>query len=215
MFYSKHADTTLQVLGKVLGYSSISTKSPDYSDSQISQTNDYNTLCIALQDKLLNLPPLFTSTWLSDAFITLFGYLCYILTQCGIYIYISFLTNYHDTYKIFKLISIKHNLKQIITLLRSIAHGFFKIITAEMVIDLKDSQRTLPPNKSSYQLSTIIENPSDDSSDNSDDPIKTSNNSSRCISPTLFFTTSKTTSKHDKIQFIPKTKKPFKSIYLL
>ena len=45
----------------------------------------YSTLRIGLHDKLLNLTPLFTPAWFSDAFIALFGYPCYILTQCGIY----------------------------------------------------------------------------------------------------------------------------------
>ena len=48
---------------------------------------------------------------------------------------------------------------------------FLNIITAEMANDLKDShaRRPLPPIKSSHQLSTIIENPLDESFDNSGD----------------------------------------------
>ena len=37
----------------------------------------YNTLPIGFYDKLINATPLFTPTWFSDAFITLFGYPCY------------------------------------------------------------------------------------------------------------------------------------------
>ena len=40
---------------------------------------------VGLHDKFLNVTPLFTPTWFSDAFIAFFGYPCYILTQCGIY----------------------------------------------------------------------------------------------------------------------------------
>ena len=56
-------------------------------------------------------------------------------------------------------------------------------------MDLKDShaRRPLPPMKSSH-LSTIIENPLDHSSDNSNDPTNTSNNPSRIISPPPFYT---------------------------
>ena len=39
IFFSKHSDTTLQILGKTLRYSFISSNTPDFSDSHISQTN--------------------------------------------------------------------------------------------------------------------------------------------------------------------------------
>ena len=81
--------------------------------------------------------------------------------------------------KLFKTISIKHNLKQNVTIYSSIAHGFLFIITAEMVNDLKHSRaRRQPPNKSSHQLSTITENPLDESSDISNDPTIPSHNPS-------------------------------------
>ena len=85
ILFSKHSDKTLQLLGKALSYSFVSSNTPDYSDAHISQTNPYNTLGIGLHDKLLNLTPLFTPSWFADAFITLFDYPCYIFTQCGIY----------------------------------------------------------------------------------------------------------------------------------
>ena len=85
ILFSKHSETTLQLFGKSLSYSFISTKTPDYSDSDISQTNPYSTLCIGLHDKLINLTPLFTPTWFSDAFLTIFGYPRYFLTQCVLY----------------------------------------------------------------------------------------------------------------------------------
>ena len=46
ILFSKHSDTKLQVLGKTLSYSFISSNTPDYSDAHISQTNPYNTLRI-------------------------------------------------------------------------------------------------------------------------------------------------------------------------
>ena len=57
----------------------------------------------------------------------------------------------------------KYNPKLNITILSSIAHGFFNFLTAEMVNDLKDAhtERSLPPIKCSQQhaLPTITENP--------------------------------------------------------
>ena len=86
IFFSKHSDSTLQLLGKALIYSFISSNTPNYdADSPQDSGNPYNTLRIGLYDKLSNLTPLFTPTWFSDAFMALFRYPCYILTQCGIY----------------------------------------------------------------------------------------------------------------------------------
>ena len=86
ILFSKHSDSTLQLLGKALSYSFISSNTPDYdANSPHGTGNPYNTLRIGLHDKLLILTPLFSPTLFSDAFIALFGYPCYILTQCGIY----------------------------------------------------------------------------------------------------------------------------------
>ena len=79
ILFSKHSDTTLQLLGKTLSYSFISSNTPDY-DADSPHGNPYNTHRIGLHDRLINLTPLFTPTWFSDAFIALFGYPCYILT---------------------------------------------------------------------------------------------------------------------------------------
>ena len=121
IFYSKHSDSTLQVLGKALSYSFISSNTPNYdANSPQDSGNPYNTLRIGLHDKLLNLTPLFTPTWFSDAFIALFGYRCYILTQCGIYFstFLSVQATLTLIVKLYKTISIKYNLK--LTLLYSL-----------------------------------------------------------------------------------------------
>ena len=141
--FSKHSDSTLQLLGKALSYSFISSNTPDYdANSPHGTGNPYNTLRIGLHDKLLTLTPLFTPTWFSDAFIALFGYPCYILTQCGIYFSTFLFVQATLTLivKLYKTISIKYNLKNNITLFSSIAHGFFNILTAQMVNDLHDTQ---------------------------------------------------------------------------
>ena len=106
----------------------------------------------------------------------------------------------------------KNNLEQNITLFTSIAHGFFNIITAELVKDLKDSnaRRPLPPVKFSHQLSTIIENPLDESSDNSDDQTNTSYKPSGIISPPPFYTKRPTRiPKMTRFELFPKRKSSF------
>ena len=90
----------------------------------------------------MNLTPLFTPTWFSDAFIALFGYPFLILTQCGIYFSTFLFVQATITLiiKLCKTISINYNLQNNITLFSSIAHGFFNILTAQMVNDLNDTQ---------------------------------------------------------------------------
>ena len=58
ILFSKHSDSTLQLLGKALSYSFISSNTPNYdADSPQDSGNPYNTLRIGLHDKLLNLTP--------------------------------------------------------------------------------------------------------------------------------------------------------------
>ena len=94
---SKHSDSTLQLLGKALSYSFISSNTPEY-DANFPPDNPYNTLRNGLHDKLINLTPFFTPTRFYDVFIALFGYPCYILTQCGIYFSTFFRTRNYHTY---------------------------------------------------------------------------------------------------------------------
>ena len=123
ILFSKQSDSTLQLLGKALSYSFISSKTPDY-DTNSPLENPYNTLRIGLHDEFLNLTPLLTLTWISDAFIAFFGYPCYILTQGGIYFSTFLFVQATLTLivKLYKTISIKYNLKQNITNFSSIAH---------------------------------------------------------------------------------------------
>ena len=120
-----------------------------------------NTLRIGLHDKLLNLTPLFTPTWFSDAFIALVGYPCFILTQCGIYFSTFLFVQATLTLivKPYKTISIKCNLKNNNTLFSSTAHGFFNILTAQMVNDLHDTQNKKP--KKSFFKSKSLDHLSD------------------------------------------------------
>ena len=147
LVFSTHSDSTLQLLGKVLCYSFISSNTPDY-DANSPHGNPYNTLRIGLHDKLINLTPLFTPTYFSDAFIAFFGYPCYILNQCGIYFFTFLFVQATITLlvKLYKTISIKYNLMDNITLFSSIAHGSFNVLTAEMVNGLHDTQNKKPKN---------------------------------------------------------------------
>ena len=207
ILFSKHSDTTLQLLGKALSYSFISSNTPDY-DANSPHGNPYNTLRIGLHDRLINLTPLFTPTWFSDAFIALFGYPCYILTQCGNYFstYLFLQTMLTLIVKLYKTISIKYNLKQNITLLNSIAHGFLNILTADMIHDLTNI-RSKSSSKSSHQLPNITYNPIDESSYNPNETTGISSNPTGITSPPPFYTKRPNRiSKMTRFKFLPKRK---------
>ena len=87
--------------------------------------------------------------------------------------------------KRYKTISIKYHLKQNITVLSSIAHGFLNILTADKVNDLKNdcSKRSV---KSSNHLPNITENPLDESSLNPHDTTGISSNPTGITSPPPF-----------------------------
>ena len=87
--------------------------------------------------------------------------------------------------KSYKTISIKYNLKQNITLLNSIAHGFLNILTADMIHDLKNT-RSKSSSKSSHQLPNINDNPVDESSYNPNDTTAVSSNPTGITSPPPF-----------------------------
>ena len=97
---------------------------------------------IEIHDHLLNLLPLFNPDWFSQAFINFFGYPCYVITQCGIY-FSTFLFIVREVLtfllKFYRTISIKYNLQSNIFILSSKAHGFFNIVTSEMVTDLNNT----------------------------------------------------------------------------
>ena len=66
ILFSKHSDSTFQLLGKALSYSFLSSNTPDH-DANSPHENLHNTLRIGSHDKLINLTPLSTPTWFSDA----------------------------------------------------------------------------------------------------------------------------------------------------
>ena len=100
-----------------------------------------NHLRIGLHDHLLNFLPLFNPSWFSQAFINLFGYPCYILTQCGIYFSTFLFIREVLTFplRFYRTLSIKYDLQSNISILSSIAHGFVNIVTSEIVTDLNNT----------------------------------------------------------------------------
>ena len=138
VLFAKHSDTTHQLLGKLLGYVFITVHNEQHSHTG---SDPYNHLRIGLHDHLLNLLPFFNPDSFSQAFINFFGYPCYVLTQCGIFFSTFLFVRDILTFllKIYRTIRIKYNLKSNISVLRSIAHGCFNIVTSEMISDLNNT----------------------------------------------------------------------------
>ena len=111
--------------------------------------------------------------------------------------------------QLYKTISIKHNLKQNNTIVNSIAHGFLKILTTDMIHDLKNV-RSETFSKSSHQLTNITDNPLDDSSFIPNDTTGISSNPSNptgITSPLPFYAKRPNRiSKMACFKFLPKRK---------
>ena len=191
IIFSKHSDSTLQLLGNGPRYSFISSNAPDY-DANSPHENLYCTLRIGLHDKLISLTPLFTPAWFADAFFALFGY-SYILSQCGIYFstFLFIQATLTLIIKKYKTISNNYNLKQNFTVFSSIVHGFFNILAAEMVNDLNDNRHNKPKlainHSKSSPLTHLTDNPLDDFS-HSDDQTNHISNPTGITSPPPFYT---------------------------
>ena len=97
IMFSKHSDSTLQLLGKALSYSFILSNTPDY-DTNSPLENPYNTLRIGLHDEFLNLTPLFTPTRFSDAFIAFFGSMLHFNSMWNIFLYILVCSGYNNAH---------------------------------------------------------------------------------------------------------------------
>ena len=108
---------------------------------------------------------------------------------------ISNQTNNVNTHCYIYKTTLKPNLKNNVTLLSCIAHGFLNILSSDIVNDLNDAhtQRPLPPIESLQQfpLSTINEHPLDESSDNSEDPTNPFTKPSGYFTTTFLYKTSK------------------------
>ena len=111
VLFEKHSDTTLQLLGKSLSYDFITMHNEQHSHTG---SNPYNHSRIGLHDHLLSLLPLVNPNWFSQAFISLFGYPCYILTQCRIYFpTFLFMREVLTFLRFYRIIGINYNLQSI------------------------------------------------------------------------------------------------------
>ena len=131
---------TLQLLGKASSYEFMKKQS-----SEPLSDNPYRSPRIGLHDYMLNLTPFFYPDWFTNALIKLFGYLCFYLTQCGIYfstaLFLQFPFNtLLSTYRSF---IVKNLLKKQISVTSALGFGFFGTITQTLMtamIDSSDSQ---------------------------------------------------------------------------
>ena len=99
ILFSKQSDSTLQLLGKALSYSFISSNTPDY-DANSLHDNPYKTLRIGLHDKLINLTPLFIYTYMVFIcfYYTFWISLLYPYSMWNTFLYISFCTSNYNTH---------------------------------------------------------------------------------------------------------------------
>ena len=141
VLFAQHSDTTLQLLGKPLSYDFITVHNEQHSHTG---SNPYNHLTIGLHDHLVNFLLVFNPDWFCQAFINFFGYPSYVLTQCGNYfstfLFIREVLTF--LFKFYRTISIKYNLQSNLFILSSKTHGFFNIVTSEMVTDLNDTGKS-------------------------------------------------------------------------
>ena len=95
--FSKHSDSTLQLLGEALGYSFISSNTPHY-DANSPHDNPYNTLRIGLHDKLLNYSSFYTYMVSRCFYCTFWISLLYPFSMWNIFFCISLRTSNFLTY---------------------------------------------------------------------------------------------------------------------
>ena len=75
--------------------------------SELLPDNPHRSLRIGLHDYMLNLT-LFSADWFTDAFIKLFDYPCYILTQCEIYFSTALFLQFNMLLSIHRSFTVKH-----------------------------------------------------------------------------------------------------------
>ena len=124
-------------------------------------SNPYRSLRIGLHDYMLNLTPFFSPDWFTDAFIKLFGYPCYILTQCGIYfstaLFLQFAFN--TLFSIYRSFTVRNLLKKQISVITALGFGFFGTITKTMMTAMiKSTHSTSDPDDSDSPLSPLAKN---------------------------------------------------------
>ena len=139
VLFTKHSGNTLQLLGKAISYEFMNQQSAiSFPD------NPYRSLRIGLHDYMLNSTPFFSPDWFTDAFIKLFGYPCYILTQCGIYfstaLFLQFAFN--TLFSIYRSFTVRNLLKKHISVITALGFGFFGTITQTMITAMTKSSNS-------------------------------------------------------------------------
>ena len=84
---------------------------------------------------MLNLTSFFSLDWFTDAFIKLFGYPCYILTRCGIYLSTALFLQFafNTLISFYRSFTVRNLLKKRISLISALGFGFFGTITQTMM----------------------------------------------------------------------------------
>ena len=146
VLFTKHFDNTLQLLAKAISYEFMNQQSANSFPD-----NPYSSLRIGLHDYMFNLTPFFSPDWFTDAFIKLFGYPCYILTQCGIYfstaLFLQFAFN--TLFSIYRSFTVRNLLQKQISVITALGFGFFGTITQTMMTAMiKSSNSPSNPNDS-------------------------------------------------------------------
>ena len=155
VLFAKHSDTTLQLLGCALTYDFIrSTSSKEYNGK--SSYNQYNKLRIGLHDKLLSLTPLFTPEWFSD---TLFKFWISVLSFNSMWNLFSTFMFLHTVIsfliKALKSVTIKYNLKNNISIVAFLTHGFCDVVTSEMITDLNNDGKEKKQSNQQKRIKTL------------------------------------------------------------
>ena len=108
--------------------------------------NPYRSLRIGLHDYMLNSTPFFSPDWFTDAFINLFGYACYILTQCGIYFSTALFLQFAFStfFSIYRSFTVRNLLEKQTSVITALEFGFFGTITQTTMTAMIKSSNSQP-----------------------------------------------------------------------
>ena len=155
VLFAKHSDTTLKVLGHSLSYDIFGDDDIPVGPYSHGKSRYPNVVKYHTRDKLLLFDGLFSIDWFTNKIVALFGYPVYFLSQCGI-LYSSFLFLQAASGVILGFIKsshIKFTLGKNITIARSLATGFFGVLSSSVVALLstkynRDTLNALRPKNS-------------------------------------------------------------------
>ena len=163
VLFTKHSDNTLQLLGKAISYEFMNQQS-----ASSFPDNPHRSLRIGLHDYMFNLTPFFSADWFTDAFIKLFGYPCYLLTQCGLYFSTALFLHFafNTLFSIYRSFTVRNLLRKQISVLTALGFGFLGTITQTMMTAMIKSTNSHPdsddsdsPNSPLAKNQTLSSNP--------------------------------------------------------